>query len=162
IDSLRPDHLGCYGYHRNTSPNIDRIAESARRFRNIYVSDTPCHPSRTALWAGKCGLRTGVVGHGGTAAEPYREGPGRDFAGQFRRDGWMWALRQAGYYTGSISSFGERHGSWHWYAGFNEVVNPGFGGNDLAHDVAPHALSWLDRAAERGQKWFLHVNFWDP
>ncbi len=28
IDSLRPDHLGCYGYHRNTSPTIDRIAAS--------------------------------------------------------------------------------------------------------------------------------------
>ena len=26
IDTLRPDHLGCYGYHRNTSPNIDKIA----------------------------------------------------------------------------------------------------------------------------------------
>src|SRR3954447_12179605 len=26
IDSQRPDHLGCYGYHRNTSPNIDRVA----------------------------------------------------------------------------------------------------------------------------------------
>lgn len=23
IDSLRPDHLGCYGYSRNTGPNID-------------------------------------------------------------------------------------------------------------------------------------------
>ena len=26
IDSLRPDHLGCYGYGRETSPAIDRIA----------------------------------------------------------------------------------------------------------------------------------------
>jgi choline-sulfatase len=26
VDSLRADHLGCYGYHRNTSPNIDRLA----------------------------------------------------------------------------------------------------------------------------------------
>jgi arylsulfatase A-like enzyme len=26
IDSQRPDHLSCYGYHRKTSPAIDRIA----------------------------------------------------------------------------------------------------------------------------------------
>ncbi|MFB0527723.1 MAG: hypothetical protein ACETVT_02470, partial [bacterium] len=26
IDALRADHLGCYGYHRNTSPNIDELA----------------------------------------------------------------------------------------------------------------------------------------
>jgi hypothetical protein len=28
IDSLRADHLGCYGYPRNTIPNIDRLADS--------------------------------------------------------------------------------------------------------------------------------------
>lgn len=32
IDSLRPDHLGCYGYKRNTSPNIDRLAGEAALF----------------------------------------------------------------------------------------------------------------------------------
>jgi hypothetical protein len=47
IDTLRPDHLGCYGYHRNTSPNIDRLAASGLRFTNVHASDTPCLPSHT-------------------------------------------------------------------------------------------------------------------
>ena len=61
IDTLRPDHLGCYGYHRNTSPNIDRLAASGLRFTNVHASDTPCLPSRTALLTGRFGIHNGVV-----------------------------------------------------------------------------------------------------
>ncbi|MDD5553340.1 MAG: sulfatase [Candidatus Omnitrophica bacterium] len=32
IDSLRPDHLSCYGYPRNTSPNIDQLAQKSIQF----------------------------------------------------------------------------------------------------------------------------------
>ncbi len=52
IDTLRADHLGCYGYHRNTSPTIDTVAKDAVRFDNCYVSDAPCLPSRSATWSG--------------------------------------------------------------------------------------------------------------
>ncbi|MBN2463331.1 MAG: sulfatase [Dehalococcoidia bacterium] len=33
IDCLKYDHLGCYGYHRNTSPNIDKLASKGVVFR---------------------------------------------------------------------------------------------------------------------------------
>lgn len=69
IDTLRPDHLGCYGYHRNTSPNIDAVAARGVRFEQVYASDTPCLPSRSALTTGQFGIRNGIVGHGGSAAE---------------------------------------------------------------------------------------------
>ncbi len=59
IDTLRPDHLGCYGYHRNTSPNIDAIAANGTRFTSVYASDVPCLPSRTALVTGTFGIRNG-------------------------------------------------------------------------------------------------------
>lgn len=29
IDACRPDHLGCYGYPLDTTPNIDAIAQKA-------------------------------------------------------------------------------------------------------------------------------------
>ena len=49
IDCLRPDHLGCYGYCRDTSPVIDGIAEEGVRFTRCYATDAPCLPSRAAL-----------------------------------------------------------------------------------------------------------------
>jgi len=49
LDTLRPDHLGCYGYHRDTSPNIDRIAAEGVRFNNCYTPDAPCLPSRASM-----------------------------------------------------------------------------------------------------------------
>ena len=44
IDSLRPDHLGCYGYDRPTSPTIDRIADEGMRFNHYYCASSPCVP----------------------------------------------------------------------------------------------------------------------
>src|SRR6266540_311319 len=161
IDSLRPDHLGCYGYHRQTSPNIDALAARGVRFENCYVTDAPCLPSRTALWSGRCGFHTGVVGHGGTAAQPFIEGPTRGFQDLFGSTGWMRALRQAGFRTATVSSFGERHSAWHWYAGYHEVYNPGKIGLEVADEVSSLALDWIQRHAG-SDNWFLHVNYWDP
>ncbi|HKP14092.1 MAG TPA: sulfatase, partial [Blastocatellia bacterium] len=37
IDALRPDRLGAYGYAKNTSPNLDRLAARAAVFENAYT-----------------------------------------------------------------------------------------------------------------------------
>ncbi len=161
IDTLRPDHLGCYGYHRATSPNIDRIAAEGVRFENCYVPDAPCLPSRSALWSGRCGFHTGVINHGGTAADPYIEGPTRGFRDHYDRSGWIPALRRAGLRPVTVSPFGERHSAWWWYAGWSEIYNPGKGGLEIADEVTPLALDWIERNAQE-DNWFLHVNYWDP
>src|SRR3989442_1266336 len=38
VDTLRPDHLGCYGYHRATSPNIDVLARHGVLFRHAITA----------------------------------------------------------------------------------------------------------------------------
>ena len=69
LDTLRPDHLHCYGYERETSPVIDSICEDGMRFENYHCSDAPCLPSRAALLTGRFGIHNGAVNHGGMAAD---------------------------------------------------------------------------------------------
>jgi len=160
IDSLRADHLGCYGYHRATSPHIDALARDGVRFNQCHVSDAPCLPSRTSLFTGRFGIHSGLVNHGGAAAELYPEGPGRGFFSLLSTTAWMSCLRRQGLRTATVSSFGERHSAWHWYAGFNETMNCGGGGLEIADEVEQRACAWIER--EQSEDWFLHVNFWDP
>lgn len=161
VDTLRPDHLSCYGYHRKTSPNIDHIASEGVRFDNFYVSDAPCLPSRSALFSGQFGIHTGVVNHGGTAADPFIQGESRGFKTDAYHTSWMSVLRRAGFRTVSVSPFAERHSAWWFCSGFNEMYNTGKSGVERAHEIAPIALEWLNRNAEQ-DNWFLQVNFWDP
>jgi choline-sulfatase len=161
IDSCRPDHLGCYGYHRNTSPNIDRVAAEGVRFTECYTPDAPCLPSRTAFYSGRFGIQTGVVGHGGTAAEPKREGKLRGFRDRFDETGLARQLQRLGFHTATISPFGQRHAAHWFYAGFNEIHNTGLGGIESAEQVSPVVDRWMSANAAR-DNWYLHVNFWDP
>ena len=161
IDTLRADHLGCYGYCRDTSPHIDRIASEGVRFDNCYASDTPCLPSRASLFTGRFGIHTGIVNHGGTAADLRLHGPERGFRHGAARNSWVAALRQAGFYTVSVSPYAERHSAWWFYHGWREMYNPGKGGAEIASEVLPYAMQWLDNHATE-DNWFLHVNVWDP
>lgn len=161
LDTLRPDHLGCYGYHRNTSPNLDAVAAEGTVFTNYYCSDAPCLPSRAALFSGRFGIHTGVVGHGGTAADMRLQGASRGFRDRLDRESLPNVLRRAGLYTVSITPFAERHGAWWFYAGFREMYNTGKGGMESAEDVTPTALRWIEANARRDD-WFLQVNYWDP
>lgn len=162
IDTLRADHLGCYGYHRNTSPNIDALALESIRFENVYSSDVPCLPSRTALITGMFGIRNGVVNHGGIASELRPEGPNRSFVSRFAANSWASRFSLAGWRTASISSFPLRHSATWWNHGFLEALNVMRGaGGERADEVEPHALDWLDRNGT-ADDWFLHVHLWDP
>jgi choline-sulfatase len=161
VDTLRADHLGCYGYGRPVSPNLDRLAQQAVLFERCYASDVPCLPSRTALFSGRFGTHNGVVGHGGTAAEPFVEGRARGFSSTLARTSWPAVLRKLGMRTASISSFAARHGAHHFAAGFDELMSPGKLGLESADEVCAFARDWLDRNGAR-PAWFLHVQLWDP
>ncbi|MFH2002814.1 MAG: sulfatase [Planctomycetota bacterium] len=50
LDTLRPDHLGCYGYERPVSPVIDRLAGESVLFERAYSQAPYTLPSHTTLF----------------------------------------------------------------------------------------------------------------
>jgi arylsulfatase A-like enzyme len=162
IDTLRADHLGCYGYHRDTSPNIDRIAAEGMRFDEFYCTDAPCLPSRAAMTTGRFGIHNGVINHGGTCADRPPDGPERWFRDSLSSGGsFVNVLRDAGLYTCYVGAYAERHSAYWYHAGFHETHDTAHYGGESAEEVTPTALDWIERNADR-QDWYLYVNYWDP
>jgi choline-sulfatase len=159
LDSTSPDHLGCYGYHRNTSPNIDKIAAEGVRFTNYYTSDAPCAPSRTALMSGQFGIRNGLVGHGGTAGDMKLEGEKRQLFGKLSQGGSFpsYLNLMGNLNTVLISPFPQRHSTFGFYAGFNETLNTGKFGNESAEHVTPVALDWLIEMRRRMIGFYISI-----
>jgi len=51
VDTLRPDHLGVYGYRRKTSPNVDAFAKDGVVFTNAYTPSSWTKPACASLLA---------------------------------------------------------------------------------------------------------------
>jgi choline-sulfatase len=161
IDSLRPDHLGCYGYDRPTSPAIDAIAEQGMRFDRYYCSDSPCMPSRHALMSGRFGINNGVITHGGPASK--MEVKEKLYGGVAPENQVLQRqLRESGMETVCFSNFAWRHCA-NWYGmGWTEFHSPNLkSGSETAEEVNESVLRWLDHSAKR-EDYFLHINYWDP
>src|SRR5215469_16822020 len=52
IDTLRADHLGCYGYKQIRTPNIDALAAQSIRFERAYTPVPVTLPAHTAIFTG--------------------------------------------------------------------------------------------------------------
>jgi len=161
LDTLRPDHLGCYGYGRDTSPVIDSIARDGITFMDYYTPNAPCLPSRTSLFTGQYGVRTGIVTHTGTAADLRLEGRDRTYSDVRAENGLFKQFERAGMHTVSFSTFAPRHSAWWFNAGLREWVNIGKHGYESGELITPHVLDWLDRKGGE-DNWFMHVHYWDP
>lgn len=161
IDTLRADHMGCYGYGRNTTPVMDAVAEEGVRFNDYYCPNAPCLPSRASMVSGQYGIHNGIVGHGGTAADLRLQGRSRSFTDELSENSLFMQFRRAGMHTVSFSTFAERHSAWWFNSGFHECVNVGGRGGESAEMVTPKVLEWLERNG-RKDNWMMHVHYWDP
>ncbi|MDO8684491.1 MAG: sulfatase [Armatimonadota bacterium] len=160
IDCLRPDHLGCYGYNRPTSPNIDRIAKQGVRFDHYYCADSPCLPSRMNWSSGRFGINNGVVSNNGAGAKfNIRK---RGYQGPMpENEMLMRQLRKVGWDPVSMSNFADRHNAWEFMCGWSEFHTPNLkGGGETAEEIHRPLMRWLKNNAKR-ENYLLHINYWD-
>jgi len=61
VDTLRPDHLGCYGYGRDTSPAVDGFAEESLRFETCFSQAPSTRPSCSCILTGFLPHETKVI-----------------------------------------------------------------------------------------------------
>ncbi|WOO41483.1 sulfatase [Rubellicoccus peritrichatus] len=160
IDSLRPDHLGCYGYDRPTSPTIDSIAQDGVRFDRYYCASSPCVPSRSCLMSGRFGIRNGMLSNHGAGAQfninaQAYGGPYPD-SEMFPRQ-----LKANGYDPVCFSNFADRHYATWFMCGWSEFHSPNMKcGAETAEEVNAKVLPWLQEHATR-EDYYLHINYWD-
>ena len=53
LDTLRADHLSCYGYDRQTSPFLDELAAKGVRYTNFFVNTYPTPSSHATILSGQ-------------------------------------------------------------------------------------------------------------
>jgi arylsulfatase A-like enzyme len=150
VDSLRADHLGCYGYSRQTSPNIDRIAKEGVLGENFFCSALPTHPSFTSLYTGQHPIRHNIVSHGG-AAKLATDTP---LLAQL-------ALRN-GYTTCAVDNL-MRERLW-FGRGYEFYIDPGQRRTlslcVTAEELNRRAIPWIRE--HREEPFFLFMHYWDP
>ena len=61
LDTMRADHMGCYGYFRKTSPNMDELAASSVLFERCLVPMSTTLPSHTSMFTGVWPAEHGVL-----------------------------------------------------------------------------------------------------
>ena len=157
IDTLRADHVGCYGYKQIKTPNIDGLANDGARFERAFAVVPVTLPSHSSMLTGTYPMLSGMHDFGANKLSPLQTTMAS-------------VLKQAGYRTGAVvaaavldSRFGLNQGFDFYYdhfdfnrldeANLDEMERP-------ANAVADVALDWLGKNSEK--KFFLWMHLYDP
>ncbi|MCL4507928.1 MAG: sulfatase-like hydrolase/transferase [Chloroflexi bacterium] len=150
VDTLRADHLSCYGYSRLTSPHVDGMASRGTRFLQCTSPHIPTHPGHTTMLTGRDAVSHQIICHGGDV----------ELAAEIPTLAEL--LQAQGYYTAAADNLQR------WFVrGFTdyqtyEWERPSQGPWRKAEGVHRAAAAVLDRAVQSGQPFFLFIHYWDP
>lgn len=167
-EGLRYDELSCLGNPIVQTPHMDRIARDGMTFKNAFVTNALCLPSRAGLLTGLYSHSVNATGNEPTKASPDQGGTGN---GPIPHDIPLVSdlLREAGYEVAFFGKAHIKHGLqdryWDYYFGFNgrtDYYNPklieGIAGKFsepkryegyLDDVVTDHALAWLEQKRDK-------------
>jgi arylsulfatase A-like enzyme len=149
IDSLRRDHMSCYGYPRLTTPHMDRIASRGVLFENSFSAYIPTTPGYSSMLTGRDVFSTGQVGL--TPHSPLHSD----------QPTLPEVLREAGY--GSLCiGFGDWYRGFDKYADYEAWVSWEDRPARKAENLNAIALPALDEMAKSGQPFLLFMRHMDP
>ncbi len=148
IDSLRADHVGCYGYDRDTTPHLDELAAGASRFTRAHATAPWTTPSVGSMLTGRSPSELGV-GDKAVALDP-------------RAPTLAERMRQAGYRTGGVASHLLLTADLGFDQGFGWYDERAIGEVDgtTSPEATDRALHFLDRRGD--DPFFLFVHYFDP
>lgn len=151
IDSLRPDHLGCYGYSRPTSPVIDRLAAEGVRFETAVSTTSWTLPAHAALFTGLFDSTHGVTNNN-TALAPTHE----TLAERLRLRGYETIGFFGGPYLDPVFGFGQG------FDHYESCMSP-LGEHSHADVTGPRTLAAVERrlATRTDRPLFCFVHLWD-
>ncbi len=150
IDSIRRDHMSCYGYPRLTTPHMDRIAAKGMLFENAFSAYIPTTPAYVSNLTGRDVIATQQVALGPLGPMDKSQPTLPEL------------LRPAGYKSVCVG-----HGKW--YRGFDKYVDyPGWGGawderpSPKAGKLNEATLPELERLNRSGKPWLVYLRHMDP
>ncbi len=159
IDTLRADHLSCYGYPRKTSPNIDMLAADGVLFENHISCACHTNPAFTSMYTGQDAFHHRIIAtlHA-VQNETWQRLDDRTptLPHILYADGWRtYALDNLVHFICFPS----------WYArGYRYYINvnpPGRQAHVKADEINAEALPLLERIDWSADN-FLFIHYWDP
>ncbi|MAE29010.1 MAG: sulfatase [Planctomycetota bacterium] len=152
IDTLRADHLGCYGYHRDTSPRLDALAAEGIICERAMATMATTLPSHLSLFTGLYPHQHGHLSNKRAVMGPFEPGPGRELATTL--------LEEAGWRTAAFISAGPLKRSTGMQIGFEVWDQPAEIWR-TGEETVDLALAWLDKDLT-DEPTFLWIHLWDP
>jgi arylsulfatase A-like enzyme len=144
LDTLRADHVGCYGYPRETTPNIDELAEDSVLFSNTFASAPWTLPSHVSLMTA-----LNCINH-----QVYYKGQKIDPSILTLAD----VMRKNDYFTGAITGGGFVSGLLGFNKGFDSYrVGGSINAPDSATKICGASLSWIRKHKDRNFLLFIHT-----